>query len=148
MNVTFDIPALDHIATFLAQLVEIQSKRLTLPKSKMPNIDLAVLKQILDLANTALLTETSQAATITARDTTIATLQAEVGPLPPDVQASVDSFLANAAAANPPANPVPVPPPADPTAPVTPVTPPPTGLNAPDAPAAPAAPFDPTSATS
>lgn len=103
------------ICTSMTQLVSVQLQRLQVEKQM--TIDIAVLKSILDSANTALLAEAAQIEVIKANNEQIAALLAQVGPVPPDVQASIDSFLANAAAANPPPNPVPVP---DPAAPVDP----------------------------
>jgi pyruvate dehydrogenase E2 component (dihydrolipoamide acetyltransferase) len=131
VTINFDIPALDHIATFLAQLVEIQAQRLHLEKTQM-TIDDSVVQQLVDALNAAVLSETGEA-------TLAASLQAQLAPNP-TLLASVTTALANAAAATPPAAPVvtpPVttPPVVDPNAPVAvaPVDP-----FAPAAPAAPA----------
>jgi hypothetical protein len=106
------VEILNEINANLARLVWIQHKRFEVEK-KM-NIDGALLKSILDAANTALLQESHLLEDNTALSATIADLKTKIGPIPDDVQASIDSFLANAAAANPPADPVPVPPPTDP----------------------------------
>lgn len=119
------VEILNEINTNLARLVSIQHKRLEIERQM--NIDGALLKSILDAANTALLAESHQLETNAVLTAQIADLKTQLGPIPDDVQASIDSFLANAAAANPPADPVPVPPPSDGTSPSDPSTDPVTG---------------------
>lgn len=70
-----------------------------------PN-DLALVGKLVDAINTCVLTETSQKAAIDQLTSSVADLTSQLGPIPPDVQASIDTALANAAAANPPATPV------------------------------------------
>jgi hypothetical protein len=100
-------------AASLAQLVVIEQARLD-AEIKHMTIDDALLQQILDAGNAALLAESGDVTAMAAKDATIASLQAQLAPNPA-LAASAAAFLSNALAANPPANPV---------VPVTPATPP------------------------
>lgn len=69
-----------------------------------PN-DLALVGKLVDAINMCVLTETNQKAQLEQLTANVADLTSQLGPIPPDVQASIDTALANAAAANPPATP-------------------------------------------
>jgi hypothetical protein len=84
----------------LAQLVLIQQARLALEQRQM-TIDDAILQQILDAGNAALLAESNDATAIAALQAANASLTAQLAPNPA-LLASAQTFLANALAANPP----------------------------------------------
>lgn len=102
------VDALNKLNTNMAQLVSIQTTS-NASILKHMTIDDALFQQILDAGNLALAAESAdmaaQAAAKTASDAVIAALQAQVAPNPALV-AAAQQFLANAAAANPPAVPV------------------------------------------
>jgi hypothetical protein len=95
---------LQNISASLAQLVVIEQARLD-AEIKHMTIDDAILQQILDAGNAALLAESTDVTAMAAKDATIASLQAQLAPNPA-LLASAQTFLTNALAANPPAAPV------------------------------------------
>ncbi len=101
----FFLLTLQQISTSLAQLILIEQQRLAVEKKQM-TIDDAILQQILDAGNAALLAESSDVTAMAAKDATIAALQAQLAPNPA-LLALAQTFLANALAANPPPAPAP-----------------------------------------
>jgi hypothetical protein len=131
MNLILQIPALDQIAASLAQLVSINSKRFLFEQKNM--IAASDVTKLIGLYNDAVTTHASDLAAAAAIQAKFDALTASVAEFnDPALQTALTAALANATAATPPTDPVPVPvapvdgsAPVDPnaSAPVDPVTP-------------------------
>lgn len=120
MSFDFRFPALESIATSLAQLVAIQKQRAATEQQNM--IAVADVKALIDDFNAVILAKTTEDAALTTALANLATAQAQIADFnDPALAASLAQALANAAASTPPATippPVVIPPP-DTTPPAT-----------------------------